>query len=315
MEYRKIIEFGKSSFVVSLPKDWLSEKNLGKGDVVYVSKQGNNLVFYPAKSETKREPREVTIDVSDFTCDEIKLILISHYIRNFNKITLTSKNMKAKAKDIRAIIHDMMALEVIEEDSSKIVTKDFIHTEDIVPIELIKKMDRITREMIIDSKRSFEEEQYQNLSERDTDVNRLSYLLFRSLRSFEQNPQHFRRLGMTNSDFLAQWTAGVKIERVADDVKRISKLMRRLNLSKNEKEQFVKLYSQIERYYVDCMEVFYEKDPEKALKLVMQKRLLIKKCRDFYRVNWNHEWVPVILEKFKAMIAGSKSLMTYVIDI
>ena len=35
MEYRKIIEFGKSSYVVSLPKPWLNAKKLKKGDACF----------------------------------------------------------------------------------------------------------------------------------------------------------------------------------------------------------------------------------------------------------------------------------------
>ena len=36
MGYRKIIAFGDTSYVVSLPKDWVEKNGLKKGDVVNV---------------------------------------------------------------------------------------------------------------------------------------------------------------------------------------------------------------------------------------------------------------------------------------
>jgi phosphate uptake regulator len=314
MEYRKIIEFGKSSYVVSLPKDWLTEKKLGKGDVVYVSRDGNNLTFYPVDNKNAQNRKKVSIDVSNMTKDEIRLQLVSKYIRNFNEITLTADNLKSKAKDIRAIIHDIMALEVVEENASRIVTKDFLNMEDISPIDMIRKMDNITREMIADSKDSFGDDQYANIAERDTDVNRLSYLVFRTLRYFQKNPHVARKQGFEHHNYHVTWVAAVKIEGIADDAKRIAKLVRRLKFSKTDQEQFIRLYSLVEKYYLDGMDAFYNKDCEKAFKLVTQRKRLVKQCRDFYRENWNYEWVPIILEKLRSIISNTKSLMTYVCD-
>ncbi|MBU2561110.1 MAG: hypothetical protein KKD17_02350 [Nanoarchaeota archaeon] len=314
MEYRKIIEFGKSSYVVSLPKSWMGEKKLGKGDVVYVGREEDNLVIYPAERKETSEPKRITIDVTNMTQDEIRLRLISKYIRNFNEITLVADNLQSKAKDIRAIIHDLMALEVVEETASKIVTKDFIHMEEISPVDLINKMDTITREMIQDSKNSFKEDRYANISERDSDVNRISYLVYRAMKHYQNNSLIARKKGLKPEELMALWMAAVKIESIADDAKRLAKLIRRLNFKKQEQDQFYKLYSLVEKYYVDSITVFYDHDAEKAFKLISQKKRLIKQCRDFYRQNWNHEWVPVILEKLKSIIGTSKSLLTYVCD-
>ncbi|MBW2972400.1 phosphate uptake regulator PhoU [Candidatus Woesearchaeota archaeon] len=314
MEYRKIIEFGKSSYVVSLPKAWMTENKLGKGDVVYVGKEGDNLMLYPAQKQDASSTKSITIDVTNMNKSEIRLQVISKYVRNFNEITFTADNMQSKAKDIRATIHDMMALEVVEETASKIVTRDFLNMEEIDPLDLIRKMDNITREMIADSKNSFSEDKYVNLSERDTDVNRLSYLLFRTIRHLHHNPPLAKKFGINSVEANVIWNAAVKIESVADDARRIAKLVKRLKFKKQEQDHFYRLYSQVEKYYLDSMDVFYNRDSEKAFKLMPQKKKLIKQCKDFYRQNWEHEWVPVILEKMKAMIANTKVLLKFVCD-
>jgi phosphate uptake regulator len=314
MEYRKIIEFGKSSYVVSLPKPWLSDNKIGKGDIVYVNRQGDNLVVYPIEKKDSTSPKTITIDVTEMSKEDIKLQLVSMYIRNFNSITLTASNMQAKAKDIRAIIHDLMALEVVEETASRIVTKDFLNMDDICPIDIIRKMDAITKEMLRDCKNSPHDDNYANLAERDCDVNRLSYLLHRTLRHMHKNPVLQMKRGLDQGKMLLLWTAGVKVEMIADQAKRISRVLRRIKFNKHEKEHFNRLYSSIEKYYHDCIEAVYENDTAKAFKLVPQKRKLLKQCRDFYRQNWNYEWVPMVLENMTIIAAESKAMLTYICD-
>lgn len=314
MEYRKIIEFGKSSYVISLPKSWLSEKNLNKGDSVYLDPEGERLSIYPAEQNSIREPKSATIDVTNMTAKEIRLKLISKYIRNYNQITLESPDLGSKAKDIRAIIHDIMALEVVEETSRRIVTRDFLNMEEICPLDLLKKMDVITKEMLADSKGTFQNNKYENIAERDTDVNRLCYLFFRVMKYLQLNPAIARKRGYTHERLLALWAAAVKMESVADQSKRIAKLMGRVRFNKAEQDQFVKLYSTVEQYYIDTIQAFYSKDSDSAFRLLLQRRQMIKKCKDFYRQNWNHEWVPVMLEKMKAIISDCKATLTYVCD-
>ncbi|MBW2964964.1 hypothetical protein KY363_05905 [Candidatus Woesearchaeota archaeon] len=315
MEQRKIIEFGKSSHVVSLPKDWLTARKLGKGDVVYVTQEGPKLIIFPGNLKETKKPRTVTIDVTDMTKYEIRQHLVSKYIRNFNEITLTAQNMKSKAKEVRAIVHDLMALEVVEEDSSRIVTRDFLNMDDITPMSLLVKMDNITRDMVSDSKNFFKEDKYQTIADRDTDVNRLSYLVFRSLKYLQRNPQSARQMGLSHDEFIMMWIAATKVEKIADQAKWITKLLRRVKFKKPEQEDFHKLYSSVEKYYLDAMQALYDRDSDTAFVLVAKGKRMLKLTRDFRRQNWNYEWVPELLEKLKNMVGETKSLMTYVCDL
>ncbi len=314
MNYRKIIGFGKSSFVMSLPKDWLKENKLKKGDVVYLNREGDKLVVYPVDNKDAKKERKITIDVTDMTLDEIGLQLSTLYIRNFTKIIMTADSMKSRAKDIRPVIHELMALEVIEEDASKIVTRAFINMDDISPLNLLEKMDIITREMIVDSKNSFKEDKSENIYIRDLDVNRISFLLFRSVRYLQKNPEAARKKNLSQDHLLAMWDVATRVEEIADQAKRLAKLMRRVKLHNDEKEEFYKLFSAVEKYYHDTLEVFNTLDKERAVKLAFGQKRLVKKCRDFYRQNWDHEWVPVLLEKLKTTIAACKSISMAVGD-
>jgi phosphate uptake regulator len=315
MEYRKIIEFGKSSFVVSLPKAWMSDRGLKKGDVVYLEQDKSKLVIYPSRKPGKKEPKKITLDVSGMTNSEIRLRLVSRYIQNYNEITLTADNMKSKAKDIRTMVHDLMALEVIEEDASRIVTRDFINAGEISPKNLLKKMDIITRDMLLDSSKFFEEDKYSTIAERDSDVNRISFLVYRTLKHLQNDPAAAKKMGLRHEEFLVLWVASAKVEKIADQAKWITKLLRRVKFKKPEQEEFSKLYTIIQKYYTDAMDAYYDEDTEAAFALVCKSKRLMKLCRDFRRQNWNYEWVSELIEKLKSVVGETKSLMTYVCDL
>jgi phosphate uptake regulator len=315
MEYRKIIEFGKSSYVISLPKSWLSQKNLKKGDVVYLDSEGDNIVLYPGESKQEGDSRKVTINAAGMTPNEIKLHLISKYIRNFDEITIVSDDMKSKAKDIRTIVHDMMALEVVEEDASKMVTRAFLNMEDIAPLNMLRKMDTITREMLSDSSRSFEEDRQENIAERDFDVNRISYLIFRSVRYLQRNPAAAKKNSFSQHDLLGIWMAAFNIEKIADRAKRVAKIMKRAKMKKQDQKEFSSLYAAVARYYSDALDTFFARDVEKAFRLATYQKKLVKQCRDFDRQNWNYDYVPVLVENMNALISNSKAILTYVCDL
>lgn len=314
MEYRKIIEFGKSSYVVSIPKDWLAENKLQKGSTVGVCKRGKQLEICASTEPEEIKTKRITLDVTNMSKEEIKTLLISKYVMNFGEITITAENLPTKAADIRKTIHDLIALEVIEETSSRIVAKDFTNLSTISPFEFIRKMDNITREMIRDSKNSFIDDKSKNIAERDLDVNRLAHLIRRNARYLQENPLMARRLNMNHGQFMRLVIAAIRIENTANQAKRIAKLMRRVKLGKQEQKHFYKIYSAVEKYYIDGLAALYANDAEAALKLIMQKKKLIKQCRDFYRQNWNYEWMPVILEKLKIMAANTSYILYYLYD-
>ena len=45
MNKRKLIKFGKNSYVISLPKEWIEENKLGKGSEINLNKFDENLII------------------------------------------------------------------------------------------------------------------------------------------------------------------------------------------------------------------------------------------------------------------------------
>ena len=314
MDYRKIIEFGKSSYVVSLPKDWLKKNNLKKGDVLYLDKEDEKINLYPSQRYKVKTSKSAELDITGLDVVQIKMLLISRYIRNYNEIIITAKDLKDKAKDVRDIIHDLIALEIMEETSDKIIAKDFLNLDEIDILDTMQKMDKITRDMMKDSHNSFDEENYSDLSLRDKDVNRLLYVTSRAIRHLQRRPAFAKEKGYSQGELMRLWNIAAKIESVADNVKRVAKMLNRVKVSDTEKKELITLYKKVLEYYTETLDAYFEKDQQKSVVLRPKANKLTKQCKDYFRANWDVDWVPTILEKLKAIVADTKAMTQSLCD-
>ena len=63
-ETRKIQFTGKSTYIVSLPKKWVGDLGLKKGDQILVQRKGtSSLQIVPYNTRTKRESEIATLEI------------------------------------------------------------------------------------------------------------------------------------------------------------------------------------------------------------------------------------------------------------
>ena len=98
-ETRKIQFTGKSSYIVSLPKQWIFEMGLKQGDQVTVVRQGTStLQIVPSKRHTKIvNTDDATIEIdSDDEGSSIVRKLVSLYLLGFSTINVKPKAGRLK---------------------------------------------------------------------------------------------------------------------------------------------------------------------------------------------------------------------------
>src|SRR3989344_3943481 len=150
MGFRKVIGFGDSSFVISLPKEWVDKHRIKKGDVVNVSEESNELKITPHGAPMKKENKEITITF-DNNLKDLKAQLFRSYIDDYNIINVQKKGIYTYAKDVRRLVNDnFIALDVIQSGDDKITMKDFLNLSEFSVYDLIRRMDRILMSMFED---------------------------------------------------------------------------------------------------------------------------------------------------------------------
>lgn len=302
MEYRKLISFGKSSFVVSLPKSWITKQKLKKGDTLYFDEKESSLVINSSPEKKSDEQKEVTIEVDGKEVKQIRREIIGAYIRNNKIINLVGNEIKEKAKEIEPILQNLVALEVMEQTSKKIVAKDFLNFDDVSTESIIRKIDIVIRAIVEDCINMFEEDSYESINHRDKDINKLVFLIFRIVKYGYENPSYMlKKFSLNTSNLSSIWWLAHHLESVADESKRIARTMRTVKLSQKEKQTYIKILNKIKCSYLSIMKAYYTNNVEDAHKVINQREAILKECEEFYLNNKSVIDTGLLIDKTKAL--------------
>ena len=268
MESRKLILFGKNSFVISLPKSWVVGNNLKKGDMVYIEDRSSELAVTPSESTIKEEQKKMIIEIQDKELGRIRSEIISAYLMNNDIIELIGENMPENVKNIKNIIRDLSGLEIMGLTSKRITAQVILNEAEVDLENLFRRVDMIVRSMISDSISTLKEDMYENIQARDTDVNRLVWLSFRVVRKAMKNPRFAKKINMNNIDLLNYKNIVAELEGIGDQAKRVARYVRKLKLNQKSQAEFHKLYSSLNELYLETMKAYYKKDRELAFEVM-----------------------------------------------
>jgi phosphate uptake regulator len=308
METRKLIKFGKNSYVITLGSDWIKRNGLNKGDHVHILENDNSLLIESQAQDKSRDEKTYRLNVEGKDRTDIKREIVTAYINNFSTIEITGGDVKEKAKMIKDILHNLVALSVIEQDATKIIAKDFLNMKEISVMTLIRKMDNIIKTMITESKGKTSALIQENLDLRDNDVNRLHILSKRTLKHAFVSLEARQRMKMDVLDLLRLWRVVESLEEIADSTKRIVRYFNASSISKEKEKELIKVYEEVEEFYKIIMKALYNGDMALALKAAPKKKEIMAKLNDYDRKNWNIEYVPNIVEKLKYMTMSIQQL-------
>jgi phosphate uptake regulator len=268
MEYRKLISFGKSSYVVSLPKNWVTQNKIKKGDLIYFNEDGQNLILSKNQVDETNSEKTKVIYVDGKNLPQIAREVNSAYILNYRNIVLKGKEIKDKIKDLQNTFQNLIALEVMEQTTDSIIAKDFLNMDQVSMDELIRKMDIITRTMLQETSHSILKDNYENINDRDKDVNRLYFLLYRSvLYNLEHLTNAMKKYKLGPLELFSKHFTGFYIEGVADEARRTARFIRLVKISPKDRNLLVDLFNRVTNYYIQTMKSIYDQDVDASLKL------------------------------------------------
>lgn len=305
MEYRKLISFGKSSFVVSIPKPWVDKHKLKKGDIIHLDEIDNNILLMPKPASLEEdEDKEIVINVDNKSVLQIKREVNSAYTLNYQKIVLKGNKLTTKIKEIQNLIQNLIALEVMEQNPTTIIAKDFLKMDTVSIKELIRKMDLITRTMMGESINTFKEDLYEAVNNRDEDVNRL-YLLVRRATLYRLNNQakSFKSAQSNPIKLVGHIFSSFYLEGIADETRRVARYMRLVKLNKKQKDKFESVFNQVRDFYLETMKNLYTNNVSDALILSNRKKELMNEIDPFYQENSSKQYVPHMVDRLRRMIS------------
>lgn len=301
MQPRKLISFGNSSYIISIPKAWVDKHDLGKGDFVYCSENGNDeLLIAPQEKEIKKELRKLTIPVGKKTFKDVKREIISNYIAGYDVIRIESQQNLKFYKELRDSIRDFTTMDITDQGKNLIVAKDFLNLEKISLEDLMRRMDLIIRSMMEDTKHYDKKTNLEKIYNMDNEVNRITFMLFRFIKKALNDPRLAKSFGLSPENLLTLWLMVSHLEKFADEVKRISKFFRALNINKSAFKDVLYIYVLIEKEYLTTMKSYYNKNKDLAFNVASNKEVIIKECNNLLAKS-NIAIIGSVIEKFKSM--------------
>ena len=311
-DYRKIIKFGNSSHVVSLPKKWLEKNQLKKGDSLFFEENENNDLVLSSKKEGEKEIKEIVISADKKDVEKVVSEVIAAYVNNYKTIKIKGKDLSNVSKRVKKVLNDFVAVEVVQETPNLIVAKDFLDINESTQKDLIRKIDLTTRSMLEDSINCIKKKKFQDLSKRDREVNKLNFLIYKISKNALRDPEILNKLNIKSVHLVMDWMVVSNIEKLADETKRIAKFVKCKDLTAEQSKELTEIYKEMEVYFKDVMKSFYNKDKDLAHNIVENYRVLTKKCDDYFERH--HE--PIIgniIEKMKGIATRVRNIARVIV--
>ncbi|MEM0359296.1 MAG: phosphate uptake regulator PhoU [Candidatus Hadarchaeales archaeon] len=274
MQPRKVVQLGKSTLVISLPKQWVDLHGLKPGRTVYLGMKGDGSLFvYP--KELREEERELTIN---FEKDKKKEVFIrevvSGYLNGISRFRIVSREVfNAEQQQTVRDIAGKLYLRIMKADSQEFLVESLLDMSKISLHTGMKRMHTIVASMCADMLKALQEENAElakTVASLDEDVDRFSLLLLRMLRNAAFDPVIAGKIGINLLDCLDYQNFIQQMERVADLTVNISNLL----IHQEEKfhpsvlEKMVNMGQASYLYFEEAVEAFWNKDTEKANKVL-----------------------------------------------
>lgn len=228
MEIRKVQITGGSSYIVSLPKQWIKAARIQKNDPVGLIVQPDGSLLITPKISGEAVQRTRVFEVGA-TTDRTYLLrlLVGAYIAGFTVIRLESKGRLPPfvLQLVREFTQMAIGQEVVGETDSSITIKDLLNPAEMPFENTIKRMHVLARGMQQDAVaalRGRETALARSVIERDTEVDRLHWLVARQNNLILTDATLSRRMGITVDQAAYYFHASRIIERIADHATRVA---------------------------------------------------------------------------------------------
>jgi phosphate uptake regulator len=242
MEIRKVQLTGGSSYVLTLPKEWIRSLGIKKNDPLGLVVQPDGTLMVTTRTTEARPQRNKEIKVEEVR-DQTHLfrILIGSYIMGFSTITVRSSGrMPAQVREtVMRFAQMTIGPEVMEEMASSITVKDLLNPTEMPFDKTIRRMHILVRTMHEDALAALDKRDRvlaEDVLRRDGDINRLNWLAARQHSIMLADTTLARRMGISLEDAGHFFLIARILERIGDHGVRISKAVLQLMDKRLEKD-------------------------------------------------------------------------------
>lgn len=260
---RKLQITGGSTYIVSLPKQWVTQMALDKGSPVTLVRQNDgSIALIPENVKRVEKLAETIIEVrAKESPDLIMRKIVSAYLVGYTIIYLKAQSDRLDFT-LRNAVKDftrkkLVGTEIIADSPSEIVMKVLLSYPDLSVESALRRMCIITSSMHKDAMMALKDldaELAREVIYMDDEVDRFSLYIIRQLKATVGNPNTLKEIGLaTARDCLGYRLITKSVERTADHAVQIVE-----NVLSLKKPLESELFEQIESMSVSAIAIFNE---------------------------------------------------------
>ncbi len=294
-DVRRIQVTGRSTYIVSLPKKWVTALGLKAGSQIVVSKQNESLILTPKEIAKKQtNPTEATVMISN--ADDLGTIvrkIISLYLNGYNFIVLKNREnistlQRNTVKDL--VRRKLVGTEIVFETPNEIRLQTLMSYPELSVDSALKRICLITSSMhedAIEALRRLDKKLAEEVIQTDDEVDRFSFYIIRLLKLAIQNEKILRDAGLSDPQDCLGYRVIVKfVERIADHAAKIAEHVLALE-ERPDEEVFQKIYEMsvfAKNTFERAIEALFKKDYFLADQVVLKARKISDLEREAIRV-------------------------------
>ncbi len=293
VETRKIFSSGKGSFLLTLPKDWITENGLKSGDIVFLDIGRERITIYSERGE--RGKRAATIDYKGSTLESLIRRIISYYLAGYDSMNVKIYNDEQR-NAISIASEILIGLEIMEDLGEEIKIEVFLDLNRLRPEDILEKMSRICQSMFSDFCKAFTEfDKYicSTIIARENETDKLHFLILRLLKIASDYPDVKRSLELEGKT-MEYRTVVRALERVADHA---AKVAESLLIFQKPIPEFCELVNFSGDMLKTAVVSFFKADAEIAEEVLQNCDNFLEREEEFYSYILNKELKEALLLK------------------
>jgi len=285
-ETRKIQLTGKSTYIISLPKKWVTNMSLKAGGQLVVSKQSDSsLLLTPKELIKPTKLGEASINVSQKEdSGTIMRKIVALYLVGYNFIRIKTKDERITSLQ-RNSIKDLtrkklVGTEIISDSPNEMRLQILLSYPELSVESALRRMCLIAASMHEDAMHALKDlkkELAQDVIALDDEVDRFSLYIIRQLKAAVQNEKILKDIGLSNPrDCLGYRVIGKSVERIADHAVKIAEYV--LLLDKKFSDSVFQEVSETAAFatsvFDDSIKSLFKKDYLLADSIVMKAKTI-----------------------------------------
>jgi phosphate uptake regulator len=198
-------KLGYSTLMVSLPRDWVTQMNLKRGDTVNITSDNEGkLVIHPSLKVLKSKSRCI-IHAQKVDAKLLSRLIIGAYIAGHETIeirtTLTEFNQE-QLEIIRKTLNELIGVGIVAEEINKVVVQSFLDPSKFPIDGLISRLNLIVDSMRDLAVKSLIEEKIEyakQVLEMDVEADKVYFLVTRLLLQAVEDKGLAQKIGLKNA--------------------------------------------------------------------------------------------------------------------